>query len=89
MIFSLVRNQKPVESVKQEELEEPGVLKNICRAQTSEFIRLTELKETSEFIRLTERKETQQRERKERNPSGLKRNIGSQLHLSFLSCLLL
>ena len=64
MIFSLVRNQKPVESVKQEELEEPGVLKNICRAQTSEFIRLTELKET------------QQRERKERNLSGLKRNIG-------------
>ena len=65
MIFSLARNQKPVESVKQEELEEPGVLKNICRAQTSEFIRLTELQET------------QLRERKERNLSGLKRNIGS------------
>ena len=75
MIFSLVRNQKPVESVKQEELEEPGVLKNICRAQTSEFIRLTVLKKTSELIMLTVLKETQLRGRKERNPSGQKRNF--------------
>ena len=30
--------------MKQEELEESGVLKNTCRAQTSEIMKLTQLK---------------------------------------------
>ena len=77
MISSLVRNQMPIKSVKQEKVEEPGVLKNIYRAQTSEFMKLTELKETSQFTGLIALKETQLRERKEKSPSGLKRNIGS------------
>ena len=63
--------------MKREKLEEPEVFGNTCRAQTSEFMKLTELKETSQFIGLIVLKETQLRERKKRSPSGLKRNIGS------------
>ena len=56
MIFSSVRNQKPVASVKQkklEEPEEPEVFGNTCRAQRSE------LKETSQFIGWSVMKENQ------------------------------
>ena len=77
MIFSSVRNQMLVYSVRLKRLEELEDLKNICRAQTSEFMKLTELKETSQFKGLISLKETQPGERKDRSPSGLKRNIGS------------
>ena len=53
MISSSVRNQKPVESMKREKLEEPEVFGNTCRAQRSE------LKETSQFIGWSVMKENQ------------------------------